>query len=452
MSFDQDFVWGAATASYQIEGAGQIDGRGPCVWDMFCRKPGAVYESHNGDVACDHYHRYAGDIELMKELGIRGYRFSISWPRILPTGQCDVNGKGLDFYNRLVDQLLASGIEPWVTLFHWDYPLELYRQGGWLNPDSPKWFADYATVLAQSLGDRVTNWMTQNEPQCFIGLGLHTGVHAPGDKLRWDEVLVAMHHAMVGHGLATQALRASAKLPAKVGMAHACAIFMPETDSEDDRAAAHEATFGVETESAWNMAWWLDPVFFGKYPEDGVRAYGEKMPKFNPDDLKTMHQPLDFFGMNMYHGIRVRRGKDGKPEPVGRPIGAPVTALKWPVEPDCLYWGAKFFYERYGKPIIVTENGLSNQDWISVDGHVHDPQRIDYTHRHVAELKKAARDGVKVGGYFHWSLMDNFEWAEGYRERFGLIFVDYATQKRIPKDSYRWYQNVIRTNGADIAI
>ncbi len=450
MGFKKDFVWGVSTASYQIEGAAFEDGRGLSVWDMFSRKPGATFEGHTGDVACDHYHRDREDVGLMKELGIGAYRFSVAWPRILPSGTGAVNAKGLDFYDRLVDELLAAGIQPWLTLFHWDYPLDLYHRGGWLNPDSPKWFADYTEVVVKALSDRVTHWMTQNEPQCYIGSGLHAGLHAPGDKLRWAEVLVAMHHSMLAHGLSAQAIRANAAKPVKIGMAPASSLSLPASDRPEDIEAARRQTFEVTSESAWHLAWWLDPPLLGAYPEDGVALYGDAMPKYTAEDMQTIHQPLDFFGMNVYYGNRVKAGPDGKAVSVGRTVGAGVTSMKWPVEPDCLYWGARFYHERYGLPIVVTESGLANQDWIMLDGKVHDPQRIDYLHRHLRELRRGAEEGIPIDGYFQWSLMDNYEWAEGYRERFGLVYVDYPTQRRIPKDSCYWYRDVVRTNADDL--
>ncbi|HTQ11915.1 MAG TPA: GH1 family beta-glucosidase, partial [Fimbriimonadaceae bacterium] len=427
MSFRDSFVWGVSTASYQIEGAAFEGGKGPSVWDMFSHRPGATFEGHTGDVACDHYRRYKEDVALMKELGVKGYRFSLSWPRVMPDGECGVNQEGLDFYSRLVDELLKAGIEPWATLFHWDYPLALYYRGGWLNPDSPKWFAEYTQVVAESLSDRVTHWMTQNEPQVFIGLGMHQGSHAPGDKLGWKEVLLGIHHTLLAHGLSTQVLRATASKPPKIGIAPACGLSFPATTSAADIEAARQATFRVPAETTWHLAWWLDPIFLGKYPEDGLALYGDKMPRVTEEHMRLIRQPLDFLGMNVYHGTRVKAGEDGQPEVVKRAPGAPITAMKWPVEQECLYWGPKFYYERYGAPVVITENGLSNQDWVMLDGKVHDPQRIDYLHRHIGEFRKAAADGVPVEGYFQWSLLDNFEWAEGYRERFGLVYVDYPT-------------------------
>lgn len=439
-----------ATASYQIEGAVNEDGRGPSTWDMMCGKPGAIHLGHTGAEACDHYHRYAEDVALMKELGVKGYRFSLAWPRIMPEGTGAVNEKGLEFYDRLVDALLEAGIEPWVTLFHWDLPLALYHRGGWLNPESPKWFADYARVVVDRLGDRVGHWFTLNEPQCFIGLGTWDGIHAPGDKLRWAEVLLGAHHALLAHGMSTQVIRARAKRPSKVGYAPVGTTFVPETDAAADINAALTAMFRVNARTPWQNTWWMDPVFFGQYPEDGLKLYAGEVPDYTDADMKTISEPLDFFGANIYTGIPVRAGASGEPELVRYPVGAPQTAFRWWVRPECLYWGPKFLFERYGKAIVISENGLSNQDWVHLDGAVHDPQRIDFLHRHLSNLKRAMNEGVPADGYFQWSMLDNFEWGEGYKERFGLVYVDYQTQKRTPKDSYYWYRDQIVKNGADL--
>lgn len=450
MSFPDRFSWGVATASYQIEGAAFEGGRGQSVWDMMCRKPGAVKEGATGDVACDHYHRFRDDIALMKELGVNAYRFSLAWPRILPSGECDVKAEGIAFYDRLIDALLEAGITPWATLYHWDMPLDLYRKGGWLNPDSPKWFGDYAQVVTRAFGDRVAHWMTQNEPQVFIGLGLWEGVHAPGDKLRWAEVLQATHNSLLGHGYATQAIRAHAKKTPRIGIAPACNVGIPATDDPKDIEAARQATFWVKEKSTWQLSWWLDPIFLGQYPADGLELYKDELPEMGPDDLKIISQPLDFFGMNVYHGLYYKAGEMG-PEALPWPQGSPITAFKWPLTPECLYWAPKFYSERYGNlPVAITENGLSGADWVMLDGKVHDGHRIDFTHRHLAQFRKAAADGVPVEGYFHWTLMDNFEWAEGYRERFGLVHVDFETQVRTPKDSFYWYRDVIAQNGSNL--
>jgi beta-glucosidase len=446
MTFPQDFVWGAAAASFQIEGAANDDGKGPSVWDMFCTKPGAVFGGHTGNVACDHYRRYAGDVALMKEIGLKAYRLSISWPRVVPEGTGAVNEKGLAFYDRLIDALLAAGIEPYVTLFHWDFPLALYRRGGWLSPDSPAWFADYADLLARRYSDRVKCWMTHNEPQCFTLLGHESGIHAPGDKLARSEILVAIHHALLAHGKGTQALRAAARQPLKIGIAPVGGTSMPATESDADRRAASEHMWNCHA-NTWANSWWLDPVFLGKYPDDGLRTFAPHVPKIGPNDFATIQQPLDFLGLNIYYATVVRARSDGKPEVVPPAPGSPMNALAWSITPDALYYGPKGFYERYGKPIFITENGVTVRDAVATDGKVHDPQRIDFTRRYLRSLHRAISEGVKVNGYFHWSVMDNFEWAEGYKERFGLIHVDYATQERTLKDSAYWYRDVIASNG-----
>lgn len=458
MQFPENFTWGAAAASYQIEGAAYEDGKGLSVWDTMCRQPGRVWNQHNGDVACDHYHRYKEDVGLMKEIGLRAYRLSVSWPRVIPNGVGTVNARGLDFYDKLIDELLAAGIQPWVTLFHWDLPHEIYCRGHWLNPDMPQWFADYTRVIVDKFSDRVAHWITLNEPQCFIGLGLQTGQHAPGDKLGLHDVLRGAHHALLSHGHAVQVIRANAKKKPTVGWAPVGIVAVPATDSPADIEAAKQAMgsvrFAAEVNagwtSLWNNAWWSDPVVLGAYPEDGLSYFEGSLPQIHDGDMKTISEPLDFYGVNIYSAIEVRAGADGKPEKLPLPVGFPLTAIKWPVTPDCLYWGPKFLHERYKLPVVITENGLSNQDWVSLDGKVHDPQRIDYLTRHLRELCRAIGDGVDARGYFQWSIMDNFEWAEGYKERFGLVYVDYTNQKRTLKDSATFYGGVIRSNGASL--
>lgn len=448
--FPDGFTWGVATASYQIEGTPSRGGGGRSVWDMFCDRPGKVHEQESGDIACDHYRLYRSDVQLMKELGIRAYRFSVSWPRVLPSGAGAVNPEGIAFYDRLTDALLEAGIEPYLTLFHWDFPYELYCGGGWLNRDSASWFADYTSVIVERLSDRVANWMTLNEPQCFIGLGMQDGLHAPGDRLGFPEILRASHHALLAHGKATQVIRASAKKPPRIGWAPVGIVSYPATDSPADIQAAQDAMFSADAQTCWNNSWWNDPAFFGRYPEDGMKSYGALLNCVREGDLDTIHQPIDFFGVNIYNGRPVSAGADGKPVRGQHPTGIGRTLPWWPVTPEAIYWGCRFFWERYSRPVIITENGLGLSDWPAVDGGVHDPQRIDFTHRYLAEIARASEDGAQVTGYFHWSLMDNFEWHEGYKIRFGLIYVDFNTQQRIPKDSAYWYRNVIRSNGASL--
>lgn len=451
-SFPKNFTWGAAAASYQIEGAWNKDGKGQSVWDMFSHQSGKVFENQTGDQACDHYHQYGNDIALMREIGLPAYRFSLSWPRILPDGRGRVSEAGLGFYDRLIDQLLEAGVEPWVTLFHWDYPYQLFLRGGWLNPDSSKWFADYTAVVMDHFSDRVTHWMTLNEPQCFIGLGHSSGSHAPGLKLGFSEVLLAAHHSLIAHGLAVQVIRAHARKPALVGWAPVGFAYYPATDSKEDEAAAYRGMEAVYPGHLWNTVWWGDPPVLGHYPEEGLRVYGKAVPKFKSSDLEIICQPLDFYGCNIYHGGKVKAGPDGTELAAEYPPGYPQTHYQWRVTPEALYWGPHFLSKRYKLPIVITENGLSNADSVALDGCVHDVARIDFLHRYLLALQRAIHDGVDVRGYFHWSIMDNFEWAEGFKHRFGLIHVDFETQRRTLKDSAYWYSEVIRTNGTSLSL
>jgi len=448
--FPKDFIWGAAAASYQIEGAAREEGKGPSIWDAFSHTPGKVLNGDTGDVACDHYHRYAEDVGLMKEIGLKAYRFSISWPRVIPSGAGAVNSHGLAFYDRLIDTLLAAKIVPYVTLFHWDYPKALYDRGGWLDPDSSQWFADYTKVIVDRLSDRVTHWMTLNEPQVFVGYGHQDGNHAPGVKLGMTEVLRIAHNVLLAHGKSVQMIRAHAKSTPIIGYAPVGVAKMPVTESKEDIEAARKATFSVDSHNTWNNTWWMDPVFLGHYPEEGLKAYEKHLPKIQDGDLKTIFQPLDFFGTNIYNGQFVKAASGRGFEAVPYKMGQELTAFKWPVTPTCLYWAIKFFHERYKKPIYITENGLSSIDWVCVDGKVHDAMRIDFLTRYIREFSRAYQEGADIRGYFHWSILDNFEWAEGYRERFGLVHVDYVSQKRTPKDSAYWYRDLIRSNGENL--
>jgi beta-glucosidase len=445
--FPGSFVWGAATAAYQVEGGAALGGRGRSIWDMLCEKPGAIYGGHDGAVTSDHYGRWQQDVALFRKLGIGGYRFSISWPRVLPSGVGQPNAEGLGFYDRLVDALLAAGITPYVTLFHWDLPLDLYHRGGWLNREVADWFADYATLMVRTLGDRVQHWITLNEPQVFIGHGHFDGRHAPGLAMSMGEMLRCGHHALLAHGRAVSAIRAESRAPVKVGFAPMGFPKMPASEAAADVAAARELMFALPQATHWNLTWWTDPVILGRYPEDGLRTFGKSAPRATPADLDVISAPTDFLGLNIYQGTVVRADADGKPEVVKTPPGFPLTAFNWPVTPDALYWGTRFAHERYAKPILITENGLSCRDWPSLDGRVHDAQRVDFLTRHVRQLHRAVHEGVPVEGYFHWSALDNFEWADGYKERFGLIYVDYATGERIPKDSFHWYSKIIASRG-----
>ena len=451
MSFRKDFVWGAATASYQVEGAAYEDGKGLNIWDVFCKEDGHVYEHHTGDVACDQYHRYKEDVAIMKELGLKAYRFSVNWARILPEGTGKVNEKGLAYYDNLVNCLIENGIEPYMTLYHWDLPYALHQRGGWLNPQSPEWFYEYAKLMAAHFSDRVSHFFTFNEPQCTVGLGYVTGEHAPGLKVGPYDCFSIWHNVLKAHGRGVQAIREAAVRPVEIGMAPCGALYYPATDSKEDIEAARKANFSLHEADiravSWDVAFCADPVFLGQYPEDIMKSFGQYFPKNAEKDLELISQPLDFYGQNMYNAVPVRADENGNPVRVDRYPGFPKTAIQWPVTPEVLYWAPKFLYERYQKPFYVTENGMSSHDWVSLDGKVHDASRVDFMHRYLREFKKAAADGVDLRGYFAWSLMDNFEWAYGYSERFGMVYVDYQTQKRTVKDSGLFYKNVIASNG-----
>lgn len=452
MQFPKNFVWGAATSAYQIEGAWAEDGKGETVWDVYTKEPGHVFEGHTGDIACDHYHRLHEDVALMKEIGLQAYRFSISWARLMPEGTGRVNEAGVRFYDELIDALLEKGITPYVTLHHWDLPYELYKRGGWMNREIVEWFGEYARLVAERFSDRVTHYFTLNEPQCFIGLGFLTGVHAPGLQCPLRDTFEMAHNALKAHGRAVQMLRQYGKQPLEIGYAPTCSAVYPETEAPEDIEAARRFMFALPEDDRnwiWNAAWWSDPVLLGHYPEEGLERFAPYLPKITEEDRKLIAEPIDVYAQNLYNGKCIRMGDDGQPEVVGRYPGFPKTANDWPITPECLYWGPKFLSERYKKPFYITENGLSCHDVRSLDGKVHDPNRIDFLTRYLCQLKRAAKE-IDLRGYFQWSLMDNFEWEKGYSERFGLIFVDYQTQERILKDSAYWFRETIRRNGENL--
>lgn len=446
MAFKKDFTWGVATAAYQIEGAWNEDGRGESIWDVYSHHPGNIFCDHNGDIACDHYHRFKEDIALMKSLGIKAYRFSISWSRIFPEGIGRVNEKGVKFYSDLIDELVKNKIEPFITLFHWDYPYALYKKGGWLNDESVSWFSEYAATISRLYSDRVKYFFTINEPQCFIGEGYLSGAHAPGLKVSYKDIFQMCHNVLKAHGAAVIALRKNAKQPVKIGFAPTCSVKYPSTDSFKDIEAARSEMFAcypLTRSVMWSTAWWSDPVILGHYPEDGLKMYKEYLPEITKEDMELISQPIDFYGQNIYNGKEVRMGDNGKAEYVERFLGFPKAVNQWPITPKCLQWGPRFFYERYNLPIYITENGTAGFDMMTKDGKVHDMDRIEYLSQYLGELEKATDNGVELNGYFLWSFMDNFEWAKGYSDRFGIVYVDYATQKRTLKDSAYWYKDWI---------
>ncbi|MBB6429116.1 GH1 family beta-glucosidase [Algisphaera agarilytica] len=451
IEFPDDFVWGVAASSYQIEG--DSAGRGRSIWDSFARWPGKVVSGHSGESACEHVKHYEADVDLISDLGAQAYRLSISWPRLLPSGTGAVNKEGLEFYDRLIDRLLNQNIQPWVTLFHWDLPSDLQRQGGFSNPAMVDWFAQYTEIIADRYGDRVQHWMTLNELACFIGLGLSSGVHAPGLKLPDEEVFVAQHHALMAHGRSVQLLREKCTLPPQIGCAPTGVLGIPSTSRQEDIDAAYNWTFKLDFSADPNFfsyLWTTEPTVLGRYPEGFDDKYGHAMPRGYEDDLSLIKQPLDFLGMNIYNGKTIRAGEDGKPIEVPHALGHGQTAIGWPVTPSCLAWGARHAFRRYGLPIYITENGLAGTDWVSLYGGVHDTPRIDFMAQHLLPLQEAIAEGVDCRGYFHWSLMDNFEWAEGYQKRFGIVYVDFQTQQRIPKDSFWFYRDLINSNGGNL--
>ena len=448
MSFRHDFVWGAATASYQIEGAAFEDGKGQNIWDTFSHTPGTIADHSTGDIACDHYYKYKEDVQLMARIGIKAYRFSISWSRLLPEGTGRINQKGIEFYNALLDELHAYGIEPYVTLYHWDLPQALEDKGGWQNDESPEWFEEYATLVAREFGDKVRFFTTFNEPQVFMGCGYMVGEHAPGLKLDDLSLLKACTNVLKAHGRAARVLRKYV-IESRVGITVATTMTIPKTfeDVDSARKKFFESGKGFYV---WMQSFWLDPIIKGCFPEEMLEAYPQLNDWVTPADMREICNTIDFLGVNNYTSHLVGTDDTGQPEIVDRHRGFPKTAIGWNITPDGIYWGTKFFHERYGLPIYITENGMANRDVVSLDGKVHDPQRIDYYHRYLIMLKKAAREGVDLRGYFAWSLMDNFEWAHGYDQRFGIVYVDYETMQRTIKDSGYWYKDVIAKNGEDL--
>ncbi len=434
--FPSNFIWGVSTAAYQIEGAWNEDGKGESIWDRFCHTPGHIYNAESGDVACDHYHRYLGDIQLMMQLGLQAYRFSTSWTRVLPSGRGVQNPAGLDFYDRLVDSLLAVGITPFLTLYHWDLPQALQDQGGWLSRDTCQVFAEYCALMAGRLGDRVAYWTTFNEPKVVGLVGNLLGTHPPGyqDVRKFAQV---RHNLLVAHGLAVQALR-SQQPELKVGIVLDEWGCEPASDEEEDRRAAQ--TF-------WriNESFFLETIFNGKYPRGILDDLGENAPLVEAEDLKLASQPLDFLGINNYsrHVIAA----EGLIEHVE---GSEYTEMGWEVHAPALRRLLNRIHREYRvPPLYITENGAAFKDEVNSDGQVHDPRRVSYLNDHISQVNLAMQDGVDVRGYFVWSLLDNFEWSYGFSKRFGLIHVDFMTQKRIIKDSGRWFAQLIQTHSVE---
>jgi beta-glucosidase len=441
-SLPQGFLWGTATSAYQIEGAWQEDGKGESIWDRFTHTAGTIQNNDTGDVALDHYRRFKDDVALIKTLGARTYRFSISWPRIFPQGTGVANDKGLDFYDRLVDELLGNGIEPFPTLYHWDLPQALQERGGWQSHDTAKAFADYAGHVSGKLSDRVRHFFTLNEVSTFVEAGYGRGVHAPGLKLPAADLNQVRHHAVLAHGLAVQAIRANAKAGTKVGPAENIAAAVPVIETRENIAAAEHATRELN-------AGYLTVILEGRYSDAFLAAAGADAPKFTDEDLRAIASPLDFVGINVYSPTYVR-AIDAAPGYEIIPFSKthPRMESSWQfVGPEALYWAPRHLHKVWNvKEIYVSENGCGAADVPASDGVVYDSDRIMFLRNYLTMLQRATSEGVPVHGYFLWSLFDNFEWADGYNTRFGLIHVDYATQKRTPKLSAAYYTAVIRRN------
>ena len=448
MPFPPDFAWGTATASYQIEGAVDEDGRGPSIWDTFSHTPGKVANGDTGDVACDHYHRWADDVDLIASYGLNAYRFSVAWPRIQPSGRGPANQRGIDFYRRLVDRLVEKGIRPCATLYHWDLPQALQDDGGgWQNREIVDRFTEYAEIVYEALGDGVAWWLTHNEPWCVAAVGHRMGVHAPGLRDIVAELKTA-HHLLLSHGRAVEAYRASGRT-APIGITLNLSPTYPERETDADRAAASMS-------DAYANRWYLDPVFRGEYPADLLELFTRRhgLDWVRDGDLAAARQPTDFLGVNYYSRrvVRVPEPGDASEFPwvdsTVRSPDIPRSAMGWEITPETLTDLLVRLKEDYGSPpILITENGAAIEDELSADGAVHDPRRIEFYRGHLAAIEEALGRGVDVRGYFAWSLMDNFEWGEGYTKRFGITYVDYPSQRRIPKDSARWYAEVARRNG-----
>ncbi len=441
--FPNGFRWGCATAAYQIEGAPTADGRGPSIWDTFSHIPGKVYQNQTGDVANDDYHLYKEDVQLLKNLGVKIYRFSVSWPRIFPQGTGAPNAKGIDFYNRLVDELISNGIDPFCTLFHWDLPQTLQdRFGGWQSRDTSQAFGDYAGYVAGKLSDRVHHFFTMNEFSSFIDLGYKEGRFAPGLKLPPAQLNQARHNAVLAHGLAVQAIRAHAQPGAKVGVAENFASGIPVIEMEPHIQASAQAT-------RFMNAQYMTVIMEGKYMDEYLHAQGANAPKFTPEDLKIIGSPLDFVGINLYTPVYIRAANTPLGfEQVKKPSSFPHMASPWlDIGPEALYWAPRHAAQIWNaKEIYITENGTSSADVLTPDGHVYDTDRVMFLRNYLTKLHRAVVEGFPVRGYFLWSLMDNFEWADGYNLRFGLYYVDFETQKRYPKLSAMFYKEVIRRN------
>lgn len=430
MAFKKDFIWSVCGAAAQQDGGYLEGGKGLNIWDALT--DGHVKDNENCHIACDHYHTWKEDLQLLKELGVNSYRFSISLARIYPKDEYTVNEEGVKFYKDLVSELRKLNIEPLCTLYHWDMPLWLHHKGGFKSEIAVEWFERYTKTMVEALSDKVKYWLTFNEPQIFIGHGYKIGEHAPFERVSEKEIQNMSRNVMFAHGRAVKVIRKYAKVKPQIGFASTCDILLP-VDGDEEKA--YNASFDIARNGVYNPAWWCDPMLSGKAPK-GCDWLTE-------EDLKQIYQPLDFCAYNIYRAD-IAEGFDYRYK------GMPLTAIGWTVTPDCMYYSAKYMYKRYGLPIMITENGTANMDFVYTDGKVHDPQRSEYLRTHLRQLKRANDEGVPVIGYACWSFTDNFEWAEGYLMRFGLVYVDYKTQKRTLKDSAYKYREIIKSNGENL--
>lgn len=445
--FPDHFTWGAATSSYQIEGAPAADGKGESIWDRFTHTPGNTWNEENGDLACNHYHLYPDDVQLMADLGLQSYRFSISWPRIFPAGGGKPNQKGIDFYRRLVDLLVQHGIKPAVTLYHWDLPQALQDNGGWANRDTARYFEHYAAYVFENLDLPVDLWVTLNEPWVSAFLGHALGVHAPGDN-DFSKALQVSHHLLLAHGLAVRSFRESGRKNEPIGITLNLAPVHPASDSDADKNQARRA-------DGFMNRWFLDPVFTGTYPRDMVEIFSRsfEMPVIIEEDGAIISSPVDFLGVNNYTRIVVRAGSSDD-DFMGSPVNPPdaeYTEMGWEIYPQGIYELLIRLHNEYQPPkLYITENGAAFADKVNEFGEINDSQRIDYLQAYIREAWNALQDGVPLEGYYAWSLLDNFEWSFGYSKRFGLVYVDFSTLQRIPRNSAYWYRDLISRNGLEV--
>ncbi|HEY8443373.1 MAG TPA: GH1 family beta-glucosidase [Clostridia bacterium] len=446
LEFPKNFLWGAATAAAQIEGGWDADGRGPSIWD-YKGRDWVCYPINgaNARETCRHYYHWKEDVQLMKQIGLKAYRFSVSWSRLYPQGFGELNPKGAEFYDNLINELIKNGIKPVITIYHWDMPEAVWQRGGWLNPDCAKWFADYAAKVVELYSDRVDMFLTLNEPECFVGCGYFEGTHAPFVKYPFDRVMQIAHRVLIANGLAVRAMRKAAKQPIKIGLAVVDSTVVPVSENPQDIEAAKFLSFNEQGKHFWKTIAFLEPIITGKYPDSVEKEFGAWFD--HPDsDMDIIKVPLDFIAINKYHAPLAKAG-DNEASYVSQGYNTIYTTMNWPVVPSCLYWASRFLYERYNLPIYITENGIATVDIPDSKGNIDDSSRINYMREHLKHLNRAVGEGIPVKGYFYWSLMDNFEWQFGFTKRFGLIYVDYDTQKRTLKKSALWYKDFIASGG-----